>query len=125
MKLRTRFWHLRNRERKKLHRRVPRNRGARDRVAHFLAALLVGVSAFLFACGTGAIVAPIKAIGEADGKEWSLPDVGRLSLTLRDALLDIQEGKTGDPFDWVVDAVNTQALFMFIDGGNDRANLSR
>ena len=44
----------------------------------------------LFACGTGAIVAPIKAIGESDGKEWSLPDVGRASFTLRDALLDIR-----------------------------------
>jgi len=58
----------------------------------------------LFACGTGAIVAPIRAIGEADGREWSLPDVGKVSARLRDALLDIQEGKADDPFGWVIEA---------------------
>ena len=58
----------------------------------------------LFACGTGAIVVPIKAIGDADGSEWSLPEVGRMSSMLRDALLDIQEGKAEDPFGWVVAA---------------------
>ena len=55
-----------------------------------------------FACGTGGIVAPIRAICEADGREWPLPEVGRMSSTLRDALLDLQEGKVGDPFGWVV-----------------------
>ena len=69
----------------------------------------------LFACGTGAIVAPITAIGESDGREWSLPDVGVLSSKLRDALLDIQEGKTGDPFGWVVDAADRKALATFIN----------
>ena len=69
----------------------------------------------LFACGTGAIVAPIAAIGESDGREWPLPDVGRLSSTLRDALLDIQEGRADDPFGWVVDAADRQALAAFIN----------
>ncbi len=69
----------------------------------------------LFACGTGAIVAPIKGIGEADGREWSLPDVGRLSSTLRDALLDIQEGKTDDPFGWLIGAADTEGLTAFIN----------
>jgi branched-chain amino acid aminotransferase len=68
----------------------------------------------LFACGTGAIVAPIKAIGEADGKEWPLPRVGEVSARLRDALLDIQEGKADDPFDWVVDATDGARLAEFI-----------
>jgi branched-chain amino acid aminotransferase len=70
----------------------------------------------MFACGTGAIVAPIATIGEADGREWSVPEVGRMSASLRDALLDIQEGKTDDPFGWVVGADNAQALGVFIDG---------
>ena len=69
----------------------------------------------LFACGTGAIVAPIAAIGESDGREWPLPDVGRLSSTLRDALLDIQEGKSGDLFGWVIDAADRRALAAFLN----------
>lgn len=68
----------------------------------------------LFACGTGAIVAPIATIGESDGREWSLPDVGLMSSKLGDALLDIQEGKTDDPFGWVVDAADKKALTAFI-----------
>jgi len=59
-----------------------------------------------FACGTGAIVAPIKSVCEADGREWPLPMVGSLSSRLRDALLDIQEGKAEDPFGWVVPAAD-------------------
>lgn len=73
----------------------------------------------LFACGTGAIVAPITAIGESDGREWSLPDVGVLSSRFRDALLDIQEGKTADPFGWVVDAGDRKALVAFISDSRE------
>jgi branched-chain amino acid aminotransferase len=69
----------------------------------------------LFACGTGAIVAPIAAIGESDGREWKLPDVGVMSSRLRDALLDIQEGKTDDPYGWVVDGVDSEALAAFLE----------
>jgi branched-chain amino acid aminotransferase len=69
----------------------------------------------LFACGTGAIVAPITAIGESDGREWPLPDVGLLSSKLRDALLDIQQGKSGDPFGWVIDAADRRALAAYLD----------
>ena len=68
----------------------------------------------LFACGTGAIVAPIAAIGEADGREWPLPDVGVMSSQLMDALLDIQEGQADDPFGWVVEATDKKALTAFI-----------
>lgn len=70
----------------------------------------------MFACGTGAIVAPIATIGESDGREWSVPDVGQMSSRLRDALLDIQEGKADDPFGWVIDANDSKALAAFIDG---------
>lgn len=67
----------------------------------------------LFACGTGAIVVPIKTIGDSDGREWELPQVGEMSTRLRDALLDIQEGKADDPFDWVV-AADSSKLAAFI-----------
>jgi branched-chain amino acid aminotransferase len=68
----------------------------------------------MFACGTGAIVAPIATIGESDGREWSVPDVGQLSAKLRDALLDIQVGKADDPFGWVIDATDGRAVAEFI-----------
>ena len=70
----------------------------------------------LFACGTGAIVAPIATIGEPDGREWSVTDVGVVSAMLRDALLDIQEGKADDSFGWVIDSGDTKALAEFIAG---------
>lgn len=69
----------------------------------------------MFACGTGAIVAPIATIGEPDGREWSVPDVGLVSARLRDALLDIQEGKADDSFGWVISASDQQALAAFIN----------
>ncbi|MDA0680618.1 MAG: branched-chain amino acid aminotransferase [Proteobacteria bacterium] len=68
----------------------------------------------LFACGTGAIVAPISAIGEASGREWRLQHIGVMSSELKDELLDIQEGKAADPFDWVVGAADSKALAKFI-----------
>lgn len=69
----------------------------------------------LFACGTGAIVAPIATIGESDGREWNLHDIGKVAVKLKDALLDIQEGKSGDPFDWVIEAVDADAVAAFVD----------
>ena len=69
----------------------------------------------LFACGTGAIVAPIGIIGEADGTKFELPAVNRMSAQLRDALLDIQEAKTEDPFGWVVDATDLSALTKYLE----------
>ena len=68
----------------------------------------------LFACGTGAIVAPVQAIGETDGREWTLPDVGKMSSRLRDVLLDIQEGRGEDPFGWTVPATDAAAVVEYI-----------
>ena len=68
----------------------------------------------LFACGTGAIVAPIRTIGEADGRSWDVTDVGVISARLRDALLDIQEGRSADPFGWTVDATNSARLRRYV-----------
>jgi branched-chain amino acid aminotransferase len=68
----------------------------------------------MFACGTGAIVAPISAIGEADGREWKVSDVGVVANKLRDALLDVQEGKSGDLFGWMIDATEAARLAAYI-----------
>ena len=56
-----------------------------------------------FACGTGAIICPISAIGEADGTVFELQQVNQMAATLKSELLNIQEGREKDPFDWVVD----------------------
>jgi branched-chain amino acid aminotransferase len=71
----------------------------------------------LFACGTGAIVAPIGAIGEADGRKFDLPEVNRMSLRLREALLDIQQGRSADTFGWSVDATDLEGLTGYIEAG--------
>lgn len=68
-----------------------------------------------FACGTGAIISPMSAIGEADGKIFELGDVDEIAAKLKNALLDIQEGRATDPFDWVVDPRNGQQLAEQLD----------
>ncbi|MDH4257084.1 MAG: branched-chain amino acid aminotransferase [Gammaproteobacteria bacterium] len=86
-------------------------------IDELLSDIVAGRCTELFACGTGAIVAPIRAIGEADGRTWSLRDVGVVSTRLRDALLDIQEGKAADTFNWTVDATDPGALNDHINAG--------
>lgn len=56
----------------------------------------------LFCCGTGAILAPISALGEYDGTEYQVkyPD-GKLSLVIRERMLGIQECRLEDPDHWV------------------------
>lgn len=57
-----------------------------------------------FACGTAAIITPIGGFGETDGKKYELKEsFGPIASKLRDGLLSIQEGKTKDPFNWIVD----------------------
>ena len=56
-----------------------------------------------FACGTAAIVTPIRELGEAHGSRYALPQAeGGLTALLREELLDIQEGRAVDPFGWMV-----------------------
>lgn len=69
----------------------------------------------LFACGTGAIVAPIAVVGEADGREWPLPDTGKVANRLRDALLDIQQGEVADKFGWTISATEQDRLARYLD----------
>ena len=63
-----------------------------------------------FACGTAAIVAPIRQIAEADGSRFDLPQVDQVAARLKGELLSIQEGRATDPLGWLVAATDTQAL---------------
>ena len=63
-----------------------------------------------FACGTAAIVCPIAAIGEKDGSMVELQGVGQVAEQLRAAILDIQEGRSADPFAWTVSADEPETL---------------
>lgn len=57
-----------------------------------------------FACGTAAIITPIHQIAEKDGTTYKLPNApGTCSSALRQALLDIQEGRREAPNkEWVL-----------------------
>ncbi|GAB4023175.1 MAG: branched-chain amino acid aminotransferase [Bdellovibrio sp.] len=55
-----------------------------------------------FACGTAVIITPISHLGEANGNRYPLKQaVGEVSMKLRQSLLDLQEGRANDPFNWV------------------------
>ncbi len=68
-----------------------------------------------FACGTGAIISPISAIGEADGTVFELPDGHQMAAKLESTLLSIQEGRAADPFGWVVDPRDSKQLAAQLD----------
>jgi branched-chain amino acid aminotransferase len=57
----------------------------------------------LFACGTAAIVSPIGALVDADGREHAPARVDALAAELREALLAVQERRAPDPFGWTRD----------------------
>lgn len=56
----------------------------------------------VFACGTAAVVTPVGSVRSAKG-EWTVGDgrPGPVTTRLRQALLEIQTGRAGDPFGWV------------------------
>ncbi|TQV84627.1 branched-chain amino acid aminotransferase [Exilibacterium tricleocarpae] len=67
-----------------------------------LALIKSGTCTEAFACGTATIVSPISVLGDADGQVYELPDTpGPVARQLRQALLDIQEGRGSDRFDWM------------------------
>jgi branched-chain amino acid aminotransferase len=72
-----------------------------------------------FACGTGAIICPISAIGDADGAVFEFKNVNRIAATLKDALLAIQEGRDADPFGWMVDPRDTSKLAERLECGDE------
>ncbi len=57
----------------------------------------------LFACGTAAIVSPIAALVEGDGREYALREACAVAKRLRESLLAIQERRAPDPFGWTQD----------------------
>jgi len=60
-----------------------------------------GVIREAFATGTAAVVAPIGRVYDGD-TQWLIGDgePGPVTIRLRATLLDIQEGRTADPFEW-------------------------
>ena len=55
-----------------------------------------------FACGTAVILTPIGTFGEENGERFQVKEqFGPVAQLLRRRLLEIQEGQTIDPFDWV------------------------
>lgn len=57
----------------------------------------------VFACGTAAIIAPVDYLAEETGERYPLfhPE-GKMALVLRELLLSIQEGRSKDNYDWIV-----------------------
>lgn len=55
-----------------------------------------------FACGTAAVITPIRHV-KRQNSEFSIGDAkaGETTLRLKNALLDIQQGRAADPFGWV------------------------
>ncbi len=74
--------------------------------------IATGKCSELFACGTAAIISPIKEIGELDGSKQALPNVNLLANKLRKGLLDVQEGRAVDELSWMVDATDRAALIQ-------------
>ena len=56
----------------------------------------------VFACGTAAVVTPVGSVKSATA-QWTVGDgqPGPVTMKLRHALLDIQTGRTEDPFGWI------------------------
>ncbi len=54
----------------------------------------------LFACGTAAIVSPIKQLVDADGAVYAPAQVDTIAAQLRESLLSIQERRAADTFGW-------------------------
>jgi len=57
----------------------------------------------VFACGTAAIVAPVSAVVEADGREYRPAVQDDRARVLRDKLLAIQERRAPDPYGWTTE----------------------
>lgn len=56
----------------------------------------------VFACGTAAVITPVGAVKSAHGS-WVIGDgePGRISMQLRQSLVDIQRGAARDPHQWM------------------------
>jgi branched-chain amino acid aminotransferase len=74
--------------------------------------IATGKCSELFACGTAAIISPIAELGEIDGTRQKLPNVNELAHKLKTGLLDIQEGRAQDTFNWMVDSADKASLIQ-------------
>ena len=72
-------------------------------IDELLAQVSSGKCQELFACGTAAIVCPISAIGDADGRDYPLAKVDEQAGVLREQLLAIQERRAPDPYGWITE----------------------
>ncbi len=70
-------------------------------VDELLGQIICGRCSEIFACGTAAIVMPISALADADGRVFKPRDTNVIASPLRDALLAIQERRAPDPFGWI------------------------
>ena len=85
-------------------------------VSELIAAVDSGRCSEMFACGTGAIVCPITAIGEEDGTRHSVSGETNYAEQFKNAILDIQEGHSQDPFNWTVPANDPPAIMARLQG---------
>jgi len=69
-------------------------------IADLLRQLSSGECSEVFSCGTAAIVCPISAIGDADGRQYEPAVVDGRARILRERLLAIQERRAPDPYGW-------------------------
>lgn len=66
-----------------------------------LAEIASGEVTEVFACGTAAVINPVRGFSSTDG-QWTVGDggSGETTMALRNQLLDIQYGRAQDPHDW-------------------------
>lgn len=71
------------------------------KIDELLADVKSGACSEAFACGTAVIITPVDTLGLATGETFPLKhEQGPMTMKLRQALLDIQEGTGDDPFGW-------------------------
>jgi branched-chain amino acid aminotransferase len=70
-------------------------------INELLAQIESGRCSEIFACGTAAIVMPISALADKDGRMFKPHDINLIASSLREALLAIQERRAADPFGWI------------------------
>lgn len=70
-------------------------------VDELLAQIDSGRCSEIFACSTAAIVMPICALADTDGRMFKPRDTNVMASGLRDVLLAIQERRAPDPFGWI------------------------
>ncbi|MBV1905421.1 MAG: branched-chain amino acid aminotransferase [Pseudomonadales bacterium] len=79
----------------------------RMNIDDLIAQIAAGTCQEAFACGTAAIITPISEFGEYDGTRHPLPaPEGPVTERLKSALVDIQEGRASDVFNWMQSATD-------------------